>query len=374
VNLASRLQALAEPGAVMLSDRTQRLVEGMVDSRFVGEHPVKGKAQPQRVFQLEGIRKGTMRFDAAVNRGLTAYVGRDHELEMLERHLAETTPCVQVIDIVGEPGIGKSRLLYEFRQRLGRSRVFILSGSCSADGQQTPFRPFIEIVRGSFRVAPGEVETTLARKLDSGLKLLGLESLENLGLILNLLGLTEPHGVLLGLDSTLIGLRTRDLLQQLLQRRCRLSPVVMLIEDLHWTDSASEELLGKIIGSVDQLPLLVLHTRRPEYRMPWCTKQNVSQLALGPLSVGDTARIVETRLGTTKLPEGMARVVAEKSGGNPLFAEEIASFLVERGAVRRTAGGVEFDGAKVVGALPANVQSLLTSRVDRLSSDERAVL
>jgi class 3 adenylate cyclase len=154
VNLASRLQALAEPGAVILSDRTQRLVEGMVDSCFVGEHPVKGKAQPQRVFRLEAIRKGAMRFDAAVSRGLTTYVGRDRELEMLEHHVAETTACLHVIDIVGEPGIGKSRLIYEFRQRIGSSRAFILSGSCSADGQRTPFLPFIEIVRGSFRVAP----------------------------------------------------------------------------------------------------------------------------------------------------------------------------------------------------------------------------
>jgi predicted ATPase len=374
VNLASRLQALAEPNTVMLSEATQRLVEGMVDSHFAGEHKVKGKTQLQRVFRLEAVRKRAMRFEAAVSRGLSAYVGRDRELETLERYLAEATHRVRVIDIVGDPGIGKSRLIHEFRQRIGRSRAFILTGNCSADSQQTPFLPFIEIVRGSFRVAPGEVETTLIRKLDNGLNLLGLASPQNLGLMLNLLGLEAPDGVLQGLDGTLIGLRTRNLLQQLLHSRCRLSPVVMLIEDLHWIDGASEELLGKIVESGDQLPLMILHTRRPEYRPSWEKKQNVSQLALEPLSASDISRIVQVRLGVAQLPEEIARAVAEKAEGNALFAEEFASFLAERGIASRTGNGLAFDTTRMVGALPASVQSLLTSRVDRLSASDRAVL
>ncbi len=170
VNLASRLQALAEPGAVLLSEAAQRLVEGMVESRFVGEHLIKGKAEPQRVFRLEAIRQTAVRFDAAVSRGLTTYVGRDRELETLERSLAEARARLRVVDIVGEPGIGKSRLVYEFCQRVGKSRAFVLSGTCSPDGQQTPFLPFIEVVRGSFRVAAGEVEAAVARKLEDGLE------------------------------------------------------------------------------------------------------------------------------------------------------------------------------------------------------------
>ena len=128
--------------------------------------------------------------------------------------------------------MGKSRLLHEFRQRIGKERAFILSGSCSPDGQQTPFLPFIEVVRGSFQVSAGEAEKEVTRKLETGLTVLGLQSLQNLGLLLNLLGLKVPDGALTGLDGVLIGLRTRELLQQLLEARCRLSPVVMVIEDL----------------------------------------------------------------------------------------------------------------------------------------------
>jgi predicted ATPase len=133
--------------------------------------------------------------------------------------------------------------------------------------------------------------------------------------MLNLLGLAAPDGILQGLDRTLIGLRTRDLLQQLLQARCRLSPVVMLIEDFHWIDSASEELLGKIIERSSPLRLMILLTRRPEYRLPW-KKQNISQLALEPLSASETSRIVQTRLGVPQLPEEIARALAERAEGN----------------------------------------------------------
>jgi class 3 adenylate cyclase len=374
VNLASRLQNLAEPGTVYLSEATQRLVQGLVETTFAGAHPIKGKAEPQRVYRLDSVREGATRFEAAVGRGLTTFVGREREMEILERGLAEARSQLRVIDIVAEPGMGKSRLLHEFRQRDGKSRAFTLAGSCSTNGQQTPFLPFIEVVRGSFRVAAGEAETVLTRKLDDGLKLLGLSSAQNLGLLLNLLGLKAPEGVLQGLDATLIGLRTRDLLQQLLQARCRLSPTVMLLEDLHWIDSASEELLGKMVESSDQLPLIILHTRRPEYQPPWFERVNVSHLRLEPLSAAETSRIVQARIGADGLPEALAQLVAEKADGNALFAEEIASFLVERGMVRRSATGLEFDAAAVERALPESVQSLIASRVGRLSSPDRALL
>src|SRR5271155_2029607 len=179
--------------------------------------------------------------------------------------------------------MGKSRLVHEFRQRIGKDNAFVLSGSCSPDGQQTPFLPFIEVVRGSFRVSAGEAERDIARKLEMGLTALGLYSARDLGLLLHLLGLKVPDDALVGLDGVLIGLRTRELLQQLLEARCRLSPVVMVIEDLHWIDSVSEELLGKIIDSEAGLRLLLLTTRRPEFAPPWLDRATVIKFPLEPL-------------------------------------------------------------------------------------------
>ena len=374
VNFAARLQALAEPDSVFMSDATHRLVQGMVETAFAGDHQIKGKAEPQKTYRLDAVRQGATRFDAAVSRGLSAFVGREHELEVLERGLEKAGSQLCVVDLVAEPGMGKSRLLHEFRQRFGKERAFILSGSCSPDGAQTPFLPFIEVVRGSFRISAGEAEKDIAQKLEMGLTALGLHSVRNLGLLLHLLGLRVPDDALVGLDGLLIGLRTRELLQQLLEARCRLSPVVVVIEDLHWIDSASEELLGKIIDSEAKLRLLLLTTRRPEYAPPWLDCAVVSKLLLEPLPIGDIRRLIRSRLGVEALPEQLAWHVAERAEGNPLFAEEIVSFLSERGIVRTTTGKLDFDATVVATALPASVQSLLTARVDRLAQDDRALL
>ena len=374
VNVAARLQAMAEPEATVMSEAMHRLVQGLVEASFGGDRQFKGKTEKQKVYSLVSIREGATRFGAAVGRGLSAYVGRERELEILERGLAEARGQLQVIDIVAEPGMGKSRLLHEFRQRLDKERVFIVTGSCSPDGQQTPFLPFIEVVRGSFQVSAGEDEKEVARKLEMGLTVLGLRSPENLGLLLNLLGLKPPEGALTGLDGVLIGLRTRDLLRQLLDARCRVSPTVLLIEDLHWIDSVSEEVLGAIIGSGTNQRLLLLHTRRPEYEPAWLDGAMVAKLRLEPLPVGDIRHLIQARLGVEVLPEALTRLVTEKAEGNALFAEENVSFLAERGVLRVGGGEVDFDPDAVATAMPASVQSLLTARVDRLAPQDRAVL
>ena len=192
VNVAARLQAAAEPEAVVMSEAMHRLVQGLVDASFAGEHQFKGKTEPQKVYRLDAIRRGATRFGVAVGRGLGAYVGRERELDVVERGLAEARGQLHVIDVMAEPGMGKSRLLHEFRQRVGKAQAFILSGSCSPDGQQTPFLPFIEVVRSSFQVSAGEAEKEVARKLEMGLTVLGLHCPENLGLLLNLLGVNSP--------------------------------------------------------------------------------------------------------------------------------------------------------------------------------------
>jgi class 3 adenylate cyclase len=374
VNLASRLQVLAEPGSVILSGATQRLVEGMVESHFAGEHQIKGKAEPQRIFRLGAMRQGAVRFDAAVSRGLTSYLGRERELEVLERGLAEARFGLRVIDVMAEPGMGKSRLLYEFRQRIGKDRAFILQGSCSSDGKRTPFLPFIEVVRRSFQVSAGEAEKEVTQKLEMGLTALGLRSLQNLGLLLNLLGLKAPQGALAGLDGVLTGLRTRDLLYQLLETRCRLSLVVMLLEDLHWIDSASEELLSKIVEIETKPRLLLVHTRRPEYVPTWHKAPTVTGLRLEPLPAGDIRRLIQARLGVQTLPEVFARQVTEKAEGNALFAEEIVSYLSEQGVLRVVADRLDFDANAISVALPASVQTLLAGRIDGLAPQDRVLL
>jgi class 3 adenylate cyclase len=374
VNFAARLQALADPGGTMLSETAYHLVGGLVESHPAGDHSVKGKAERQRIYRLIGIRESATRFDTAITRGLTTYIGRDRELEALERCFSEARTNLRVIDIVGEPGIGKSRLLYEFRRRIGQQHGHILSGSCSPDGQETAFLPFIEVIRRSFHVSVGETDAAVGQKLESGLCALEINSRLNTGLLLNLLGLKPPHDALRGLDGTLVGLRTRELLLALLQARCRLGTTVLLLEDLHWIDSVSEQLLGRIVELETPLPLLVIQTRRPEYRPPWAGRPQVMPLELKPLSAEYTSRIVEARLGVGQIPERLNQLIIDKAEGNALFAEEIASYLHEHGIVRRTASGLSYDPATATTKLPGTIEMLLTARVDRLDAGDRALL
>ena len=204
----ARSELLAEPNSVLMSEATHRLVQALVDESFAGEHIIKGKPEQQKVYRLDGIRHGASRFEAAMSRGLTTFVGREHELEVLERVLDDARSQLRVIDVVADPGIGKSRLLHEFRRRIGKERAFILSGNCSPDGQQTPFLPFIEVVRGAFRVSAGEDEKDIAQKLGMGLTALGLHSVRNLGLLLHLLGLRVTENALAGLDGVRAGIQT----------------------------------------------------------------------------------------------------------------------------------------------------------------------
>jgi class 3 adenylate cyclase len=371
VNLAARLQTLAERGAVVLSEATYQLVRGLVEAHPAGEHEVKGKSERQTIYRLNGIRHSATRFDRSVSLGLTAYVGRSRELEALERAFASRQQGIRVVEILGEPGIGKSRLIHEFREHIGDQRAFVLLGSCNSDGQQVPFLPWIDIVRASFRVSEGEVESEIARKLDKGLSLLGLASEQNLGLLLHLLGLKASEGVLRGLDGVLIGLRTRDLLLRLLQERCRLTPVIMVLEDLQWIDSASQEVLGRIIASEQDASLLIVQTYRPEYKAPWQGHFSVTTLKLDPLTAAETSQIVRSRFSVDDPPVEITKLVADKAEGNPLFAEEIVSFLVERGVGRSK--GIDYNLGAVAALLPASIQSLLSARVDRLTPADRSL-
>ena len=340
----------------------------MVEATFSGEYEVKGKPERQRLYRLEALRQGAARFDAAVSRGLGAFVGREGELERLNVVLRKPT-CNSVLSISWEnPEWANRASSTSFARTIGKQRAPILSGSCSPEGRQTSFLPLIEVLRGSFQIGVGEAETDVAQK-SRCIDTLGLHSSRNLGL-LHLLGLEVPDGALSGLDGVLIGLRTRELLRQLLEARCRLSPVIMILEDLHWIDSVSEEVLDNIVGRQDNQQLLILHTRRPEYKPPWLGRTAVSTINLEPLTADDICRLVRTRPGAAALPDALARGVAEKAEGNPLFAEEILSFLIERGVLRVAAGKVEFDSKVVAATLPATVESLLTARVDSLAAAE----
>ncbi|HEV2231444.1 MAG TPA: AAA family ATPase, partial [Thermoplasmata archaeon] len=373
VNLAARLERQAPPGAVLLSEATFGLVGGRIVGEFVGDYYIRGKSTPQRVYRLTGIREGASRFDAVLDRGLTSYVGRSDELTSLEQRFDRSRGAFAVVDVVGDPGMGKSRLLYEFRLRLRPKAAYVLVGNCSSTGNGTPYLPFAELVRTASQIGPGDDEAVQLAKLTSTLRSVGLDSPLHRALLMNLLGLTPPADALAGVDGSLVGIQTRELVRLWLTTVGRRTGLVLLLEDLQWIDPASQELLRYLIESEDPAHLLLVATRRPEYRPPWSTAPGVSLLALGPLSPRDTLHLVQARTGAEQLPETMGRFIVEKAEGNALFAEEITTLLFEAGVVRRTDAGLQFLEDRTV-QLPTSLRSLLATRLDRLEAGDKALL
>ncbi len=375
VNLASRIESEAKAGEIMMSEATHTLVEGFVDSAYAGERTIKGKAEKQKLWRLDAVKEGITRFDVAISRGLTPLVGRARELERLEMLWREASAgAVRTACITGEPGIGKSRLAYELRSRIDDGRAFFLEGHCTAGTQGTPFASLIEVVRGSFRISHGAEAAEAKRKLEQGLEMLGIAPERTLPYLMNLLGHAAGDASLERIAGETLGIRTRDAILAMLGERCRICPTAMILEDLHWADTATEGLLQRIAEDGAEMPLLLLSTARTGYRPPWAGAKGSVDLRLAPLSEGGTAELLKQSLGVAALPAELARMVAEKSEGNPLFAEEITSYLRDSGALRTESDGVVFEGGAGAVALPVTVENLVMDRFDRLAPGPRGVL
>lgn len=374
VNLAARLQALASPGGTLICETTQHLVQWVAETSFDGEKEIKGKSQRQRVWRLASLRQGTRRFDISLGRGLSSFVGRDDEVHLLQSVVRKAEYALQVVDIVAEPGLGKTRLLFEFQARLGVGKTLLHTGNCTADARNTPFLAFIEIIRSLFALKPEDSPEIIAHKLDEVLRTLDLHSPENLGILMNLLGLAPPAASLAGLDGVLIGLRTRDLIPRLLKAHCKNTLLLLILEDTHWIDAASEEVLACLVRSIAQPNMLIISTRRPEYLPAWRDDTNVTRIALKPLSSSSFTILLQSRLGEVPLPEALTQEVADRAGGNPLFGEEILSFLIDRGALRLGDGAADFVGMPAEDSLPLTLHGLLATRTDRLPGKDRALL
>jgi len=375
VNLASRLESMAKPGTILISEVTHRLVDAYVDSTYVGEQKVKGKSTPQRCYRLHGMKAASERFDASLQRGLTPLVGLERELKVLKERLhdAEHGP-VCVVDVVGEAGTGKSRLLYEFKQYLHGGSIRVLEAHCSASGRATAFFPIIEILKTIFSLHEHMGKPEIEARVREWLNEFGLESNAVLPLLLNLLGVNTGADSFRGLDAEIIGARTRDALKEVCKAYCHSSRTILLIEDLHWLDSATEELLQSLIEAGQPVRGLILATYRPEYTPPWSAKRNVIQLNCAPLKMENCARLVRHCLGPFAKSEDLVHSVVSRVEGNPLFAEELSRYLRDTTETGLTTDMGPPSGNVISGPIPESLRDIIMARVDRLEEGPRELL
>jgi class 3 adenylate cyclase/tetratricopeptide (TPR) repeat protein len=363
-NLAARVMALAEPGQIVATATTHRLAHGHVQSEAVGPVRVKGISQPVDIHRITGRRR-TTRFEISVERGLAQLVGRERELGVLRDAFSRVVAGRgQLVGIAGEAGVGKSRLLHEFRLSLEGERVIWLAGHCLTYGDATAYLPVIEILRANFQVDEDDNPLQIDEKLRRGLR--GLDpALEEILPNLRELVLSKPHEALKGLEPKARRQRTFEAIRALTMAWSQRAPLVLVVEDLHWIDRTSEDYLSFLVESLAGVRVLLLTTHRPGYAVRWADKTHYTQLALDTLGESETADIVRALLGADAVPDDLVRLVHEKAEGNPLFVEEITRSLVERGAVAQRNGAVTW-GREVTVDFPETAQDIIRARIDRL--------
>jgi adenylate cyclase len=350
VNLAARLQQAALPGAVLLSESTHRLVAGLFHTRDEGERPMKGFELPVRVYGVTGQRSRRARFDLAVERGLTPLVGRARQVDFLrdcwERAAAGQG---QTVSIVGEAGVGKSRVAYELRKSLDMAVMTYAEGRCLPHATSVPFHLVVQLLEDDFGIQEGESEQSRVDKVERVVR--GLDpALEwTLPYLKHLLALPADELTADGLDQAQRKRRLVEAVRTFVLRGAQYRPLLLLAEDLQWIDPNSEEVFRSLIDALAGRPILLLATYRQGYAPPWQDRSYHHRLSLEPLSHEETSRMVAALAGT--LDAELRDLALARAEGNPFFIEELTRYLRERGR----AGGV-----------PETVQDLLTARIDRL--------
>ena len=365
-HLASRVQALAEPGTILITEATHRLVEGYVQTESLGPVPVKGRSERVRVYRVIGRSRGRTRLEVSVERGLTELVGRERELAVLHECLARVRAGRgQVVGLVGEPGVGKSRLLYEFRQSLESERVTWLEGHCVAYGQATPYLPILGMLRTNFQIEEDDNPLQVQEKLRQGIHRLDPALDGVLPFLGDVFGLPGANEALKHLDPKDKRQKTFEAIRTLIVAGSRQRLHVLILEDLHWIDPISEDYLAFLTASLAGVPVLLLTTQRPGYAVRWADKTYYTQIALDLLGERETETLVAALLGTRHLPSDLVRFVRDKAEGNPLFMEEITASLLERGLLVRRDGEILWTGGAPVD-FPATIQDIIRARIDRL--------
>ena len=364
-NLAARMETLAEPGKVLLSGPTYRLVRDYFECLPKGKTLVKGKEDPQESFELVRAKEIETRLEASAARGLTELVGRHPEMEFLRAAFARVKDGeAQIVDLVGEAGVGKSRLVYEFLKSL-RNRVSFVTGRCVNYGRNVNYLPVTDLLKAFLGVAEGlnevEMGDRIARNTPKGLE-------AAIPFIRNLLSLEVEDPAFTMLDAEGRKYATFEAVKNLLIHLSQAKPLVVFLEDVHWMDRISEDLFSFFSRSLQGHRILMLSAYRPEGSPRWARgAQSYHRLVLETLSSGSSVQLVRNILGGLPLEQALEQRIAEKTGGNPFFVEEIVRGLIDRGDIARA--GDSYKSSQSIEALriPDTVQGVLAARMDRLN-------
>jgi class 3 adenylate cyclase len=396
-NLASRMESIARPGSIAISETTAKLCEGYFELRDLGSATVKGVNSPLSVYEV--LRPGSLRthFEVSARRGLTRFVGRQGELDQLAQTLEKAKAGYgQIVTVLGEAGVGKSRLFHEFKAR-ATGECSILETFALSYAKPSAYLPVIQLLRTYFGIASEDDRRQRREKriakllaLDSShvfsfwrrrarekvsAKVLALDAQlqDTLPFLFSVLGIQEPSDPLAQMDSEIRRRRTLDAIKRLLLHESLERPLVLILEDLHWIDAETQSLLNVLADSIAHRPVLLLANYRPEYQHEWTNKSYYTQLRLEPLAADRAEEMLTTLLRADPELAALKQKIITRAEGNPFFIEEIVQALFEEGALVRN-GSVKVTGSSSKLRLPATVNGILAARIDRLSPGHKELL
>jgi class 3 adenylate cyclase/tetratricopeptide (TPR) repeat protein len=374
-HLAARMEQLATPGSTRLTGETLRLAEGFVQVVPIGPIPVKGLSAPVDVFELAGPSPTRTRLQAAAARGLTRFVGRGQELVHLRQALDKAAGGHgQVVAVVGEPGVGKSRLLWEFIHSHRTQEWLVLESSSVSYGKASAYLPVIDLCKSYFRIEVRDDARSIREKVTGKLLTLDESFRAMVPAFLSLLEVPSDDAAWDALDPGQRRRRTVDGLRRMLLRESQIQPLCLVFEDLHWVDAETQGLLDALVEGLPTARILLLVNYRPEYSHSWGGKTYYSQLRLDPLPPESAEELLRSLLGEDDDLEPLKRLLVKRTEGVPFFLEESVRTLVETGALAGERGGYRLGRPFDTIQVPATVQAILAARIDRLPPEDKTLL
>jgi class 3 adenylate cyclase/tetratricopeptide (TPR) repeat protein len=375
VNLASRMEGLAEPGSTYVTEDTFRITEGLFRFEVLGEHVIKGRADMVKAYRVIAPSTHRTRFDVSAERGLTPFVGRERELELLlDGFERAKTGRGQAFSIMSEAGVGKSRLLYEFRKAVANEDVTFMEGKCLSYSRGVAYHPVIDIVKSNFDVVEGDGDFEIREKLKRGLKVLNTDESSTLPYLLELLSVKDSGVDPISMSPEARKDRIIEAVKRITLKGSEIRPLVVATEDLHWIDKSSEEYHRHLLDSISGARVFLIFTYRPEFVHTWGAKSYHSQVNLNRLSNRESLSMVTYLLGTEEIDRQLEELILEKTEGVPFFIEEFIKSLKDLKIIekKKTAYHLAKDLQKVT--IPSTIQDVIMARVDTLPDGAKELL
>lgn len=375
VNLASRMENMAEAGATYITEDTFKLTEGMFRFEALGEKQVKGRKDPIKVYRVISTSSRRTRFDVSAERGLTPFVGRERELELLLDGLDRATVGRgQAFSIMAEAGVGKSRLLYEFRKAVSNEDITFLEGKCLSYSHSVAYHPVIDILKSNFNILDTDSDEKIREKVIQGLKSIGVDAISPIPYLLELLGVKDSGIDQLDMSPEAIKDRIMSTVNLIPLKGSEIRPLVMAVEDLHWIDKSSEACFKLLLESISGARIFLIFTYRPEYVHTWGSKSYHSQINLNRLSNRETLAMLAHFLGTPEIDKEIEELVLEKTEGVPFFIEEFIRTLKDLKIIESSEKQYHLVKDIQNVTIPSTIQEVIMSRVDSLQEGPKELL